>query len=240
MYVCKIKKEMEKTVFTVILSSLLMFCTACAQNKIPSSENEIIDNNGPDKNIRAVFIGNSITEIWKWDHPTFFSRNSYVNKGIGGQTTNQMLARFQADVVDLHPQCVVIMGGINDIAHNEGYSSTLDGIKDNIAAMATLAIQNDIDVIICSTTPAQNVNWNIPVPDATQKVVSLNAMLREYADVHTISYADFHSLLRANDDKLKAEYCRGNGDSVHLAPTAYYIIEPIIKCKIDSLLMLEK
>ena len=157
---------------------LCLFLIGLWTNCTPSGQETTPDNS--ERGIRAVFIGNSITEIWCWDHPEFFSRNRYVNAGIGGQTTWQMLQRFQSDVVEKHPQCVVIMGGINDIAKNQSFAPTLVGIKDNIASMVKIASKYDIIPIVCSTPPAQNVNWNVPVPDATQQVVELNELLKEY------------------------------------------------------------
>lgn len=223
---------MKQVLIVMLIGFMLVNWTACAQVKDPADSWPTNQEN----TIKAVFIGNSITEIWRMDHPEFFMRNNYVNVGVGGQTTWQMLNRFQQDVVDLLPLCVVIMGGINDIAHNPSFAPTLEGIKNNIASMAELAQKNGIQVIICSTPPAQNVNWNIPVPDATQQVVDLNVLLKQYADSNNAAFVDVHALLRANDNKLRPEYCRGNGDSVHLSPQAYSVIEPVIKHQIDALL----
>lgn len=223
--------EKRKSIFTVILCNILLAsCCAAPQESVPSFQGYAI---------KAVFIGNSITEIWSWDHPEFFSRNRYVNVGIGGQTTWQMLQRFQVDVVEKEPQCVVIMGGINDIARNPSFSPTLEGIKNNIRSMVKKAQAAGIVAIVCSTPPAQNVNWNVPVPDATQQVVDLNAMLSDYAKNNDVPYIDIHSVLKDNNNKLKAQYCRGAGDSVHLSSCAYSIIEPIIKHTIDSLLIVK-
>jgi len=104
--------------------------------------------NPADHEDRVVFMGNSITEFWKTVHPDFFVGKPYVNRGIGGQTTSQMLLRFRADVINLHPKVVVFLGGTNDIAGNTGDVS-LDMIEDNIFSMIELAKINDIRVVLC-------------------------------------------------------------------------------------------
>ena len=103
--------------------------------------------NPADGEDRIVFMGNSITEFWKNVHPDFFVGKTYVNRGIGGQTTSQMLLRFRADVVNLHPKVVVFLGGTNDIAGNTGNVS-LDMIEDNIFSMMELAKINDIGIVL--------------------------------------------------------------------------------------------
>ena len=105
--------------------------------------------NTPKKDNRVVFIGNSITEGWDWHYPEYFKKKGYINRGISGQTTPQMLVRFRSDVIDLKPDVVVILAGINDIAENTGPSS-VKTITDNIISMSELAIVNNIKVIISS------------------------------------------------------------------------------------------
>ncbi|MEE3135819.1 MAG: GDSL-type esterase/lipase family protein, partial [Candidatus Neomarinimicrobiota bacterium] len=107
---------------------------------------------------RIVFMGNSITEEWKRFQPEFFSDNKYINRGISGQTTPQMLIRFRPDVIDLRPTAVVILAGINDIAENTG-PSTVKMIAGNIISMAELAESNGIKVIISSILPASGFSW---------------------------------------------------------------------------------
>jgi len=107
---------------------------------------------------RVVFMGNSITEGWVNIHPQFFAGKFYLNRGISGQTTPQMLLRFRADVIKLKPKVVVILAGTNDIAGNTG-PSTLEMIEDNIISMAQLAKANDIKVILCSVLPVYDYPW---------------------------------------------------------------------------------
>jgi len=118
---------------------------------------------------RIVFMGNSITEGWSNFDPDFFNENQYINRGIGGQTTPQMLLRFRQDVVDIKANTVVILAGINDIAENTG-PITLNQILGNIISMCELADQNNIRVILCSVLPANNFPWQ-PKINPTQKVI---------------------------------------------------------------------
>ena len=107
---------------------------------------------------RVIFMGNSITEGWLSIRPEFFKNKPYVNRGISGQTTPQMLLRFRQDVINLKPSTVVLLAGINDIAENTG-PSTIEMIANNIISMAELAKANQIKVIICSVLPANHFPW---------------------------------------------------------------------------------
>ncbi len=104
---------------------------------------------------RVIFMGNSITDFWIERSPEFFSDNDFIDRGINGQTSPQMLIRFRADVINLNPRAVVILAGTNDIAGNTG-PSTLDMIEDNIRSMAELARVNSIKVILCSVLPTSD------------------------------------------------------------------------------------
>jgi lysophospholipase L1-like esterase len=107
---------------------------------------------------RIVFMGDSITELWSVVHPGFFAEKLYINRGIGGQTSPQMLVRFRADVIALKPTVVVLLAGANDIAQNTG-PSTLEMIANNIISMVELAKANHIKVILCSILPAIDFYW---------------------------------------------------------------------------------
>src|SRR5437868_3754121 len=120
---------------------------------------------------RVVFFGDSITDSWKLDES--FPGKPYVNRGISGQTTSQMLVRFRQDVIDLQPRVVVILAGTNDIAGNTG-PITLEQTEDNLASMADLATANHIRVVLCSVLPAYDFPWH-PGLEPAPKVVALNA-----------------------------------------------------------------
>ena len=128
---------------------------------------------------RVVFMGNSITEGWLSIRPEFFVNKPYVNRGISGQTTPQMLLRFRQDVIHLKPSTVVLLAGINDIAQNTG-PSTIEMIANNIISMAELAKANQINVIICSVLPANHFPWRQGIKPA-EKVRKLNAILQSYS-----------------------------------------------------------
>ena len=153
---------------------------------------------------KVVLMGNSITEGWIAKRPDFFTENGYASRAISGQTTSQMLVRFRADVVELHPQVAVICGGTNDLAQNTGYIS-LEHILDNIQSMAELARANGIRPVLCSVLPAGDFPWR-PGLEPAQKIVRLNAMIRAYAEREGIPYVDYHTPMAAADGSMIAEY----------------------------------
>jgi len=142
---------------------------------------------------RVVFMGNSITEGWINTCPEFFADRLYINRGIAGQTTPQMLIRFRQDVINLKPKVVVILAGTNDIAENTG-PSTLEMIMDNIKSMAELAKANGIKVILCSVLPVYDYPWN-PGLNPVEKISSLNKMIQTYAEENGLLYLDYYSAM---------------------------------------------
>lgn len=181
---------------------------------------------------RIVFMGNSITAGWIKNRPEFFANKPYVNRGIGGQTTPQMLLRFRQDVINLMPSAVVILAGINDIAGNTG-PSTIEMIVDNIVSMAELSKANNIEVIICSILPAYDFPWRKGLEPA-EKVVKLNALLRTYAKQHSIVYVDYFSSMADESNGLKKWL---GSDGVHPNITGYLIMEPLIEEAISKTLI---
>jgi len=180
--------------------------------------------NPADHEDRIVFMGNSITEFWKNIHPDFFVGKSYVNRGIGGQTTSQMLLRFRADVINLHPKVVVFLGGTNDIAGNTG-NVTLDMIEDNIFSMIELARANDIRVVLCSVLPVFDYPWS-PGREPAEKIIELNKALRFYAETHDITFVDFHTPMKDERNGLRIEL---GEDGVHPNVSGYLIMEPLVE-----------
>ena len=172
---------------------------------------------------RIVFMGNSITEIWKNFRPSFFENKSFVNRGIGGQTTPQMLARFRLDVINLKPAVVVILAGVNDIAGNTG-PSTLEMIANNIISMAELAKANNIKVILSSILPAFDFSWR-PGLEPSGKIIALNKMIKDYTDRHDIIYLDYFSAMVDDRNGLKDEYTY---DGVHPNEARYKVMEPLV------------
>ena len=173
---------------------------------------------------RIVFMGDSITEFWSVIDPDYFSVKSYINRGISGQTTPQMLIRFRKDVIALKPTAVVILAGINDIAGNTGPSS-IEMIWDNIFSMVELAKTNNIKVILCSVLPAYDFPW-IPNQEPIEKIKALNEILKNYAAANNIVYVDYYSVMVDDRQGLKAKY---SNDGVHPNKTGYQIMEPIVE-----------
>ncbi len=171
---------------------------------------------------RVVFMGNSITEGWSRVSPDFFSGKPYINRGISGQTTPQMLVRFRADVIKLKPAVVVVLAGTNDIAGNNG-PATPEMIMDNIISMTQLAKYNDIEVVLCSVLPAFDYPWS-PGHDPVENIAALNAMIKNYADENGIIYLDYYSSMVDERKGMKAEY---SADGVHPNKAGYKVMEPL-------------
>ena len=172
---------------------------------------------------KVVFIGNSITQHWAAIHPDFFQKHNYIGRGISGQTSAQMLVRFRQDVIDLAPQKVVILAGINDIAQNNGYIA-LENVVSNIVSMWQLAQANGIEPLICSGTPADTIPWRPDIKPA-EKIVLLNEMLKNYALQHDIIFVDYYAKMVSPPGGLLPNLTT---DGVHLTPDGYRVIEQII------------
>jgi len=172
----------------------------------------------------VVFMGNSITQFWSTQHPEFFDGKPYLNRGISGQTTSQMLSRFNNDVVKPKPTVVVIEGGTNDIAENGG-PITLEKIAENISSMAQLAKTNGIQVVLSSVLPAYSFSWR-PEIDPIEKIIALNELIKSYAEANGMIYADFYSALVSEDKGMIAQYTL---DGVHPSKAGYEVMEPIVE-----------
>lgn len=170
---------------------------------------------------RVVFMGNSITEFWKGYNPDYFAGN-YINRGISGQTTPQMLIRFRQDVINLKPALVVILAGINDIAENTG-PSKLENVFGNILSMVQLAQAAHIKVVISSVLPANHLPWR-PLINPTEKVIQLNKMIKDYADANHIVYLDYYSALVDDKRGLPPIY---SADGVHPNLAGYKVMETL-------------
>ena len=177
----------------------------------------------PDEN-RVVFMGNSITEGWAQLCSDFFKGKSYINRGISGQTTPQMLVRFRQDIVNLLPKVVVILAGTNDIAGNTG-PSTLEMIEDNIASMVDIAKANNIKVVLCSVLPAHYYPWK-PRLNPAEKIVNLNEWIKNYAVKNEIYYIDFFTPMSDERNGLKVEYSE---DGVHPNKADYKLMNPLVE-----------
>lgn len=174
--------------------------------------------------VKAVFMGNSITEGWVNADPDFFTNNNYVGRGISGQVSSQMLVRFQADVINLKPKAVVILAGTNDIALNNGYIS-VQHIFENIVSMTELAKQHKIKVVLCSVLPAHHFPWR-PGVESINQIKELNGKIKKYATENKISYADYYTAMVDDNQGLSAKYQR---DEVHPNTEGYKMMENVIQ-----------
>lgn len=229
---------MKKTALKIIFISSLFISSAIvnAQNKDWAKINRYHTNNNElmesKKQIDAVFIGNSITENWAGMDPDFFTNNNYVGRGIGGQTSAQILLRMREDVIKLKPSLVVINAGTNDIAENlDTYNPEVT--LGNIISMVQLAQANNIKVILGLLLPTNQYRWSPDITDVAKKVIDLNTRIVKYADAHNIPYIDYHSALKDKDNGLDIKY---GEDGVHPQIAGYRIMEPLAKQTIDKVL----
>lgn len=180
---------------------------------------------------RIVFMGDSITELWSVINPEFFIGKPYINRGISGQTTPQMLIRFRPDVIALKPDVVVLLAGINDIAGNTG-PSTIEMIVDNVFSMAELAKAHEIKVILCSVLPAFDFPWAVGLQPA-EKVVNLNKLIQKYANANGMLFLDYYSAMVDERGGLKAIYSE---DGVHPNKTGYEVMNLLAEKAIEKVL----
>ena len=174
---------------------------------------------------RVVFMGDSITDGWQQPrYGGFFPGKPYVDRGISGQTTPQMLIRFRQDVIDLKPKVVAILAGINDIAGNTGPSSA-KMIEDNLASMAQLAKANGIKVVMCSILPAYSFPWR-PGINPVPKVTEVNNWMKEFAAKNNFVYCDYYDAMVDERKGLPANLSK---DGVHPTEEGYKIMEPIVQ-----------
>ena len=181
---------------------------------------------------RVVFMGNSITEGWIIMRPEFFKDRDYINRGIGGQTTPQMLLRFRQDVIDLNPKVVVILAGTNDIAGNTGYTS-LETIINNIKSMAEIANANGIKVIISSILPAIEYPWK-PGLEPASKIITINKVLKTYAKENNFIYLDYYSAMVDDKGGLKVPDFTTADDLVHPNKAGYLVMEKLVEKAINK------
>ncbi|CAM2889311.1 SGNH/GDSL hydrolase family protein [Flavobacterium frigoris] len=173
---------------------------------------------------RVVFMGDSITEFWPTVNANFFQGKPYINRGISGQTTPQMLLRFRADVINLKPALVVILAGGNDIAGNTG-PSTLEMIQNNIFSMIELAQANGIKVVLCSVLPANYFYWK-PKEKPADTIIALNKNIEHYTESYNITYVDYYSVMVDDKKGLPLTY---SNDGVHPNKAGYQVMEPLVE-----------
>lgn len=184
----------------------------------------------PMDNDRVVFIGDSITEGWKLE--SAFPGKPYINRGISGQTSSQILLRFRQDVIDLHPRVAVILAGTNDLAENTG-PVTLAEIEGNLESMAQLAAANHIGVVLCSLLPSANYWWHSQLPNPTPRIAALNQWLEAYAARQHYAFVDYYGAMRDSAGALRHNL---SSDGVHPSSAGYAVMAPLAQTGIDEAL----
>lgn len=227
----------RKVLNIVLISIMMVSMSGCAEPELETftTDDRPVELPRYYRGHRAAFMGDSITELWNKEdsgHPDFFDRNDYLNKGISGQTTTEMILRFKRDILDDDPGCVVICAGTNDFAGNGGWSRTPDEVFANLKVMVEMADRMDIPVLMCSVLPVYQYNWNLSVEPA-EMIVTLNAMIKEYAVANGHTYVDYWTPLA---DERKGLPDRYSYDGVHPTKEAYVVMEGIIRPAINAVL----
>lgn len=221
-------------IFFIIFGFLFMLQQSNAQDWANLNryklENDSIGMPSENEN-RIVFMGNSITESWSKFWPEFFEEKPYINRGISGQTTPQMLLRFRQDVINLRPKVVIILAGTNDIAGNTG-PITPEEILGNIISMVELAKGNGIMVILSSVIPAYDYPWS-PGKNPNDKIPALNEMIKEYSIKNNIYYLDYFSNMVNDNNGLLKKYTY---DGVHPNEAGYDVMAPLAEAAITNTL----
>jgi lysophospholipase L1-like esterase len=190
---------------------------------------------------RVVFMGDSITDSWKLNE--YFPGQPYVNRGISGQTTPQMLLRFRPDVINLKPKVVVILAGTNDISGNTG-PTTLNTIKGNLTSMVELAHANGIKVVLSTVMPVSDYNKNAagaPIVRTIQRppsqIAELNAWIKQFAAERKLVYLDYFSAMADDNGLLKADLAN---DGLHPNAKGYELIKPLAESAIKTALRVKQ
>jgi lysophospholipase L1-like esterase len=218
---------------TALLLQFIVTASASAQDWAElnryQTENEKIMNAAKGEK-RIVFMGDSITDEWTKKSPSFFKDKAYINRGISGQVTAQMLVRMRSDVINLKPAVMVLLCGTNDIAENLGPVS-LETILGNIVSMVELAKANEIKVVLSSVLPVFEYPWKKQVKPV-EKIAQLNTMIKTYADKNGIAYIDYYAEMMDERNGLKAAYTY---DGVHPNEAGYQIMGPLAEKAIRQL-----
>ena len=184
----------------------------------------------------AVLFGDSITRNWVREDVSWLDERNFVGRGIGGQTTMQLLVRFRQDVIELAPEYVVILAGINDIARNNGYI-TVENTFGNLVSMVELAKCNGIKPVMCTLVAADEIGWRKRVGDPRPQIDSLNTMIVEYAAANKIPLVDYHAVTKDADDGMIQEF---RTDAVHPNLEGYKAMEKALDDVFSKLLSRKK
>jgi len=182
---------------------------------------------------RVVFYGDSITDGWKLDD--YFPGKPYINRGIGGQTTPQMLVRFRQDVIDLQPKVVIILAGTNDIAGNTGPMRN-EVIEGNLSSMVELARAHGIRVVLCSIMPVHNYTEKAKdffAQRPQSRILALNEWIKDYCAKNNVVYVDYFSAMVDDKGMMKKDLA---DDGLHPNAAGYKVIAPLAQAGIEKVL----
>jgi lysophospholipase L1-like esterase len=217
-------------VLPLLLPSLALAQTDWAELGHFAAENAALGS--PDRGEqRVVFLGDSITQGWSDASPAYFADKAYVERGISGQTTPQMLVRFRADVVDLEPAAVIILAGTNDLAGNTG-PATNKMIQDNLASMSEIAAANGIRVVLATILPTTDYPW-APGLDPAPRIAAINEWIADYVEEKDHVFLDYHSGLANAQGAMQTAYTY---DGVHVTGDGYSVMEALAEDAIDEAL----
>jgi lysophospholipase L1-like esterase len=213
-------------------SRIAMFTDDFGQLARYRDANAVLKPPAPGEN-RVVFFGDSITDIWHIDE--YFPGKPYINRGIGGQTTPQMLVRFRQDVIDLQPRVVIILAGTNDIAGNTG-PMHLEDIEANYTSLAQLARSNNIKVIYCSVLPVHNYtdkSKDFFAQRSPEKILALNRWLKDYCAAASTGclYLDYFRVMVDDKGLMKKDLA---DDGLHPNAAGYKIMAPMAEAAIEK------
>lgn len=231
-----INDDMKRIIILAIMFWNLLFGNAAQPvdwaNKDRYAQENLMLRTAGDDSLRVVLMGNSITEYWYDLHPGFFTTHHLVGRGIGGQVSSQMLARFRQDVLSLNPRIVVINGGTNDIAENNGPYDE-DITMDNIQSMTELALAHGIEVVLSSVLPCDEFCWNTSVKDVTDKIKRLNQRIMQYASTMPhVHYLDYYPSMTLDGKAMNKSYTE---DGVHPNSRGYDVMEVRLLEMLDQL-----
>ncbi|MBQ6689766.1 MAG: acylhydrolase [Bacteroidales bacterium] len=217
-------------------SLLILFAIILLPSAVMAQENQPTDmdwarfayydklNKKVDKKPLAILYGDSITRGWVRSDASWLEERNFLGRGIGGQTTMQLLVRFRADVIELEPEYVVILAGINDIARNNGYITMTNTFK-NLLSMVDLAKYHGIKPIMCTILPADEIGWRKRVGDPRPQIDSLNTMIMNYAKENDIPLVDYHTAMKDENGGMISEY---RTDAVHPNFEGYKVMEDVL------------
>lgn len=185
-----------------------------------------------DGSARVVFMGDSITDAWGRSHGKFFPGKPYLNRGISGQTTPQMLVRFRPDVIALNPKVVVILAGTNDLAGNTG-PMTIEETEGNLESMAQLAKANNIKVVLSSVMPVCDYIRPQTVRRPPTSIVTLNAWIKSFCARNQLVYLDYYSAMIDDQRMLRKELTY---DGLHPNDAGYDVMLPLASQAVEAAL----